>query len=106
MASLRTRSQALYCHCQSGEAHVIDTDVRIRLYFRCIIPTPRLVSSQDAIWNKTHVDFQVDNVEGEKGAFTLDGKELVDPGFLEVRVCEEACVLDIDVHSQYFRTKR
>ncbi|GMH79319.1 hypothetical protein TL16_g08102 [Triparma laevis f. inornata] len=40
--------------------------------------------SKDATWFKTHVDFQVENLEGDKGAFTLDGKELVDPGFLEI----------------------
>lgn len=39
--------------------------------------------SKDAIWRSTRVDFRVESL-GEKGSFTLRGKELMSPGFLAV----------------------
>jgi DNA topoisomerase IA len=44
--------------------------------------------SQDAVWMSTRVEFSID-VLGEKGGFTLQGKQLVSPGFLEVLLHKE-----------------
>lgn len=44
--------------------------------------------SQDAVWRSTQVDFGVHSL-GEKGSFTLRGKELVSPGFLAVLLHKE-----------------
>ena len=44
--------------------------------------------SKDAVWSSTRVDFAIDTL-GEKGHFTLRGKELVSPGFLEVLLHRE-----------------
>jgi DNA topoisomerase-3 len=44
--------------------------------------------SQDAVWRSTRVDFVVQTL-GEKGSFTLRGKELVSPGFLAVLLHNE-----------------
>jgi DNA topoisomerase-3 len=39
--------------------------------------------SQDAVWRSTQIDFAIEAL-GEKGVFTLRGKEPVSPGFLAV----------------------
>jgi DNA topoisomerase IA len=44
--------------------------------------------SQDAVWMSTRVEFAIDSL-GEKGGFTLQGKQLVSPGFLEVLLHKE-----------------
>lgn len=44
--------------------------------------------SNDAIWKSSRVDFAVATLE-EKGTFTLRGKQIVDPGFLEVLLHKE-----------------
>lgn len=44
--------------------------------------------SQDAVWMSTRVDFAVDAL-GDKGSFTVRGKQLVSPGFLEVLLHKE-----------------
>jgi DNA topoisomerase-3 len=44
--------------------------------------------SHDAVWTSTRVDFSIDTL-GEKGGFTLRGKQLVSPGFLEVLLHKE-----------------
>ena len=49
-----------------------------------LTPLVAATVSEDAVWDKTHIELQVNGVEGDKGCYTLDGKELVDPGFLKV----------------------
>ena len=44
--------------------------------------------SPDAVWRSTRVDFHIERL-GDKGGFTLRGKELVSPGFLEILLHKE-----------------
>lgn len=44
--------------------------------------------SKDAIWNSTKVDVAIESL-GDKGNFTLRGKQLVSPGFLAVLLHKE-----------------
>lgn len=39
--------------------------------------------SPNAVWNSSRVDFSIDSI-GEKGDFTMRGKQLISPGFLAI----------------------
>jgi len=72
--------------CRAARAHELSGDLA-RVYDLVVRHFIASVS-QDAVWQSTRVDFGLESL-GEKGSFTLRGKELVSPGFLAILLNKE-----------------
>lgn len=72
--------------CRAVAAHELSGDMA-RVYDLVVRHFIASVS-QDAVWMSTRVDFALETL-GEKGGFTLRGKELVSPGFLAILLNKE-----------------
>lgn len=72
--------------CRAARAHELSGDMA-RVYDLVVRHFIASVS-QDAIWRSTRVDFCIESL-GDKGQFTLRGKELESPGFLAILLNKE-----------------